>query len=143
LLAVVTLLGICLAAGAVSFDRGVRNVEARGAAQSWQAAAAWAQVSAAWSGETAALHYDGGRLSVGAQPPRGVGNLGPAAPAVPVLANVLRWRSGQGVLVRFLGVSASPDGAGSVYFQAPLKSYRVTVRVESGMTTRAPVEEIP
>jgi prepilin-type N-terminal cleavage/methylation domain-containing protein len=142
-LLVLAVLGVCFALGAVSLAHGIGTVEARGAAQSWQAAAAWAQAGAMWQGEDVGLRYDSGRLSADTSLSAGAGDLGSAAPVVPVVANLVRWRAGLGVVVRFLGGSAHPDGAGSLYFQAPLSSYRVTVRLESGLTTRIRVVGTP
>ena len=142
-LLVLAVLGVCLAAGTVSLAHGIGTVEARGAAQTWQAAAAWAQTGAIWQGEDVGLRYDSGHLSAETLSSARGGDLGAAAPVAPVIANLVRWRLDQGVVVHFLGGSAYPDGAGSLYFQAPLSSYRVTVRLESGLTTRTRVVGAP
>ncbi len=61
---VMALLGICMVAGVVSLASGVGTQEARGAAQSWQAAAAWAQVGVLWHGGSVALDYEDGALEL-------------------------------------------------------------------------------
>ena len=143
LLLVLTLLGLCLAGGGVALSHGITTVEARGAAQAWQAAGAWAQVAAVWQGATSDVHFASGRLAVSSDGGTSGADLGAAAPSVPVLANVVRWQEGEGVVVRFLAASAYPNSAGSLYFQTPGADYRVTVRLESGLTTRTRVEAAP
>ncbi len=143
MLLVLGLLGLCFAAGGVGLTRGVAAAEARGAAQTWQAAGAWAQVGAVWQGTDTEVSFESGRLAVRAVTGTGGGDLGPAAPAVPAIANVVRWRQGEGVIVRFLAASAYPNSAGSLYFRAPGGDYRVTVRLESGLTVRTRVEVAP
>jgi hypothetical protein len=140
---VLAVLGLCLAAGGFSLSRGLGAVEARGAAQAWQAAGAWAQTGAVWQGSAADLHFESGRLAVMTDAGTSGADLGPAVPAVSAVANVLRWRQGEGVMVRFLAGSAYPDSAGSLYFRAPGADYRVTVRLESGLTVRTRVEAAP
>ena len=61
----VALLGVCTVAGIISLASGVGAQEARGAAQSWQAAAAWAQVGVLWHGGSVALDYEDGNLDIG------------------------------------------------------------------------------
>ena len=143
LLFVLVLLGLCLAGGGVALSHGITAVEARGAAQAWQAAGAWAQVAAVWQGAPRDVRYALGRLAVSSDGEASGADFGAFAPSVPVLANVVRWQEGEGVAVRFLATSAYPNSAGSLYFQAPGADYRVTVRLESGLTTRARVEAAP
>jgi len=96
-----------------------------------------------WQGTASELRFNSGHLAVAADIGTSGGDLGTAAPAVPAIANVVRWRQGEGVVVRFLAGSAYPNSAGSVYFQAPGGDYRVTVRLESGLTVRTRVETAP
>lgn len=142
-LVVLSLLGLCLVVGGVLLSRGVSTLQARGAAQDWQAAAAWAQTAAVWEGAAAEAAFESGHIAVSAERARRSGELGTAAPAVAVAANVIRWRSGEGVVVRFAGGTAAPNAAGSLYFRAPGQDYRVTVRLESGLTVRTRVGAAP
>lgn len=143
LLLVLAVLGISVVAGSVSLAHGVRTQEARGAAQTWQAAAGWAQVGVLWHGGAAELGYSREALMVSHDLGLCGGDLGSSAPAVPVTTNLARWRDGDGVAVRFGGSLASPDGGGSLYFDALTGSYRVVVRPESGLTLRSRVETRP
>ena len=140
---VLSLLGLCFALGATFLVRGLSNVEARGAAQTWQAAAAWAQTGSVWLGADSDLLFDSGRAAVGSTAEAGGGDLGGSCPATDVIANVVRWQQGQGVVVRFLGGTAHPNSAGSLYFTASGGAYRVTVRLESGLTIRSRTETLP
>jgi prepilin-type N-terminal cleavage/methylation domain-containing protein len=143
LLLTVAVLGICLVAGSLSLIHGLRNQEARGAAQSWQAAATWAQIGVLWHGGSTETKYASGSLAVRHDLGLCGGDLGPSAPAVPVRTNLSRWRESGGVVVSFTGALASPDGGGSLFFDALQGSYRVVVRPESGLTTRTRVEVGP
>ena len=136
MLVALSLLGVCFAAGGVLIANGLTVVQARGAAQGWQAAASWAQTVSVWEGATSDLAFDSGELAVAADVGTSGGDLGVCAPPIAAFANVLRWKRGEGVLVRFAGGTASPDSAGSVYFKASGADYRVTVRLESGLTVR-------
>jgi hypothetical protein len=140
MLVVISLLGICFAVGGVTLARGLGSLEARGAAQAWQAAGAWAQVGALWQGRAEEVSLDGGHLAVTAGALVSEGDLGACAPPARVTANVVRWQQGEGVVVRFLAGSAFPNSAGSLYFHAASGDYRVTVRLESGLTARSRVE---
>ena len=137
LLLVLALLGICLAAGAVSLSSGLRRQEARGAAQTLQAAATWAQVGVLWQGGATDVGFASGDVAVSHDLGFSGGDLGAAAPATSVSTNVARWRASGGVRVGFSGYLASPDSAGSLYFEAIGGAYRVIVRAESGLTTRS------
>jgi prepilin-type N-terminal cleavage/methylation domain-containing protein len=143
MLVVLALLGVSFAGGGLALSRGVQGVEARGAAQTWQAAAVWAQVAAVWEGAATEVDFDSGRLAVRSDLGGTGGDLGAAAPAAPAMANVARWQQGEGVVVRFLAGTGYPNSAGSLYFRAPSGDYRVTVRLESGLTTRTRVEAAP
>lgn len=143
LLIVVAVLALCLVAGSICLAHGLRAQEARGAAQSWQAAASWAQTGVLWhSGRMHAAYSHG---SLGLRHDSGLcgGDLGPSAPSTPVRTNLSRWRCSDGVVVSFTGALASPDGGGSLYFDAVAGSYRVVVRPESGLTTRFRIEAQP
>jgi len=143
LVVVLAVLGMCLTVSAVTLAGGLRRQGGRGAAQDWQAAAAWAQVGVLWHGDGASITYGAERLAVAQDSDLCGGNLGAAAPSVPVSANVNRWISGEEMSVRFLGPSASPDGGGSLFFDAGGTSYRVIVRPESGLTARTWVRDRP
>jgi len=140
---VVAIVGICVTMTCVLTAAGLPRQEARAAAQDWQAAAAWAQVGVLWHGDGASITYGAERLAVAQDSDLCGGNLGAAAPSVPVSANVNRWISGEEMSVRFLGPSASPDGGGSLFFDAGGTSYRVIVRPESGLTARTWVRDRP
>lgn len=143
MLLVLALLGACFAGAGVTLSRGVAAVQARGAAQTWQAAGTWAQVGAVWQGSATEVDFESGHLAVRSDGGTSGGDLGGAAPAASAIANVVRWQQGQGVVVRFLAGSAYPNSAGSLYFTAPGCDYRVTVRLESGLTVRSRVETAP
>lgn len=140
---VLGILALCLVAGSISLAAGARLLEARGAAQVWQAAAAWGQVGAVWQGSVAAVSCSPGALRVADAEGRYGGDLGASAPAALVSANLPRWSKDDGVLVRFLGGTAAPDGGGSLYFRAISGGYRVVVRPESGLTVRTWVGALP
>jgi prepilin-type N-terminal cleavage/methylation domain-containing protein len=136
LLCVVVILGICLVVSSLSVAAGLRTNEARGAAQVWQSAAAWAQVGVLWRGGNTQVQYGAGELVVTNDLGLSGGNLGQSGPAVPVTTNLARWRAGDGVTVTY-GALGTPDGGGSLYFQAWRGAYRVVVRPESGLTARS------
>jgi prepilin-type N-terminal cleavage/methylation domain-containing protein len=139
LLLVVAVLGICLVAGTLSLTHGLRTQEARGAAQGWQAAATWAQIGVLWHGGSTETKYESGTLALSHDLGFCGGDLGAAAPTVSARTNLARWREGEGVAVSFSGALASPDGGGSLFFDALGTSYRVVVRPESGFTSRTVV----
>ena len=138
-----SLLGLGFAVGGVLLAHGLAAVQARGAAQGWQAAASWAQTVSVWQGATSDLEFDSGEIAVAADVGTGGGDLGASAPAVAAVPNVVRWKRGEGVVVRLTGGTASPDSAGSIYFKAAGADYRVTVRLESGLTVRTRTEDTP
>ena len=143
MLLVLALLGVCFAVGGVALSRGVEAVEARGAAQSL---AGSRYLGASRRGVAGSCHRGRlllGRLAVRSDIGTGGADLGAAAPAASAIANVVRWQQGEGVVVRFLAGSAYPNSAGSLYFRAPSGDYRVTVRLESGLTVRSRVEAAP
>jgi hypothetical protein len=135
-LAVATLC-IVVTIGSVSLARGLQHQEARGAAQAWQAASAWAQVGVLWQGGSGRLSYSGGAISLSHSASLLGGDMGAVAAAVAADSNSTRWIRDGGVTVSFSGVLASPDGGGSIFFRHPDGSYRVTVRPETGFTTRS------
>ncbi len=139
LLFVIAILGICLTVSSISVAAGLRTNEARGAAQIWQTAAAWAQVGVLWQGGSTQVQYEVGDLVVANDLGLSGGDLGQSGPPVPVTTNLARWRDGDGVTVSF-GALGAPDGGGSLYFQAWRGAYRVAVRPESGLTARSRVD---
>lgn len=141
LLCVLALLGICLAIGGVSVGHALAIREAKGAAQAWQAAAAWAQSGVVWQGGGTELQYEAAGLSLEHSAVLCGGNIGGAAPVAAVTTNLPRWRLTQGVIVRFGGDLGSPDGGGSLYFGDSGRQYRVVVRPESGLTVRSISED--
>jgi prepilin-type N-terminal cleavage/methylation domain-containing protein len=137
---VLGVLGICLALGVAALGDGLSRQEARGAAQDWQAAAAWGQVGVLWQGGSSLVGCGPGYLAVSHEFGLCGGSLGAASLAVPVTTNLARWRDGQSAKVDFGGVLASPDGGGSLYFNASRSACRVVVRPESGLTVRSWVD---
>jgi prepilin-type N-terminal cleavage/methylation domain-containing protein len=135
-LCVLAIMGICLGISSVSVAAGLRTNEARGAAQVWQTAAAWAQVGVLWQGGSSRVQYDAGGIVVANNWGLSGGDLGQSGPAVQVTTNVTRWIAGDGVAVTY-GALGAPDGGGSLYFQTSRGAYRVVVRPESGLTARS------
>lgn len=127
----VLVLGSTAGAG-IALDRQ----QARGAAQVCQAAFAWAQSRAIWSGTSAVVQYDGGSLSVQNASDHGAAQGDVSAPQAETDANVLRWRLGGGVALTFGSGFGSPDSGGSLYFGLTGGRYRLIVRPESGLTVR-------
>ena len=136
LLLVLAVVGLCLAGGAVALVGAPGGANARGAAQCWQSAAAWAQIGVLWQGGTGTLVYGHGDCAQSHD--RGLcgGDLGGVAPDVPVGTNLPRWAESQRVIVTFGGDLASPDGGGTLYFGRERAAYRVVVRPVSGLTVR-------
>ncbi|OFV81841.1 MAG: hypothetical protein A2W26_10385 [Acidobacteria bacterium RBG_16_64_8] len=136
LLLVLTLLGAIVGAGAIPWGGGVARGEARGSAQSWQAAVALGQVAVMWDGGRSEVSAT--NAGVGLTHDRGFAGttLDGRAPACAIDTNVVRWRIPTGAQVAFSGNLASPDGGGSVYFGASAGCYRVIVRPETGLTIR-------
>lgn len=124
----------------VSLASGLRQQEARGAAQAMQVASGWAQVGVLWRGGKGTVSYQGGSLSVSHDSLLFGGDLGTAGPSAPCESNLARWSRADGVSLSFAGWSASPDGGGSLFFSAAGGSYRVVVRPESGFTVRSWVD---
>jgi prepilin-type N-terminal cleavage/methylation domain-containing protein len=134
LLLVLALLAVCLALPAASVVSGLHCVEARGACQAWQVAAAQAQLESVWSGARVAVSVGGSGLSVG---PNGAEETAAQQPpAVDASSNVARWNRVALVTVTFVGPFGSPDGAGSVYFGDAGTGATAVVRLESGLTRR-------
>jgi len=140
LLVVLAMLAVCLVVGSISLGHALLRQEARGAAQSWQAASAWGQTGVLWHGGGTKVAYEEGGLAVSHDFALCGGDLGASAPAVAAATNVVRWHDGGGVAVRFVGGFASPDAGGSIYFQDSGGRYRVVVRPESGLTVRSRVD---
>jgi len=136
LLLVLTVVGLCLAGGAAALAGGPDGAKARGAAQCWQSAAAWAQIGVLWQGGTGTRVYGHGDCAQSHD--RGLcgGDLGGVAPDAPVGTSLPRWAGSQNVTVAFAGDLASPDGGGTLYFGREGASYRVVVRPVSGLTVR-------
>ena len=133
LLVVLAVLAICAALAAPSMGEAVDHTQGRATAQTWQAAATWAQLRQLALGDSARLTAS----------PEGLWLAGPDASAcqidgvgADVATNVTRWRRGSEVRVTFGGASAAPDSAGSLYFGHGERATRVVVRVESGLTRR-------
>jgi hypothetical protein len=139
LLVVIGLLAICSVVGSVGITGGLQIQRARGAAQVWQTAAAWAQVGVLWQEGSTELRL--GRVGLRLDNDLGLcgGSLGQSGPTVPTSSNVSRWAELDGVTVSF-GHLGAPDGGGSVFFQGWRSAYRVVVRPESGVTTRSVIQ---
>jgi prepilin-type N-terminal cleavage/methylation domain-containing protein len=137
LVVVIALVGMCFAVGLISLSAGVGAQKARGAAQSVQAAAAWAQTDVLWHAGSVRVGYDEGDVELTHEIGLHGTGIRCAAPVVGVSTNVARWRDGDGVGVTFSGTLASPDGGGSLYFGASGTRYRVVVRPVSGLTARS------
>jgi prepilin-type N-terminal cleavage/methylation domain-containing protein len=143
LLFVLAVLGICGAIGVAGVAQALQTREARGAAQDWQAAAAWAQVGVLWHGGDTRLTCRLGTTSLEHDFKLCGGSLGKATPSVAIESNVTRWCTGSLSMVAFGGLLASPDGGGSLYFGAGGLVYRVVVRPTSGLTVRSLTERMP
>ena len=137
LLFVLALIGVCACIGALGGAHALRAREAKGAAQGWQAAAAWAQTGTLWHGGHTGLMCSGSALALDNDFGLCGGTLAIGIPPVPVSGNVPRWRTAMGSLVTFGGSQASPDSGGSLFFGTDSLSYRVIVRPESGLTARS------
>lgn len=143
LVVVVAILGVVFSAASLSLGVGLTTQQARGAAQSWQAAAAWAQTGVLWHGGSTQLESEGGALGVEHSYSLCGGDLAGVAPTARTSANVSRWLDGSRITVRFAGTSGSPDSGGSVFFHALRSRYRVVVRPESGLTARSYSSALP
>jgi hypothetical protein len=141
LLVVLVLLSACVAGGAAFSSRGLARQEARGSAQSWQAAAAWAQLGVLWHGGETQVHVTPDRLRLDHDIGSCGDDLGASAPHSPVSTNVGRWQTADGINVIFGGPLASPDSGGSLYWEGDGGTCRVTIRPESGLTTRTWTEQ--
>jgi len=136
LVLVLALLGSCAAIGAVSLTTALGSAEGRGAAQSWQAATAWAQVGVMWHGGSVRLSYDQGHLQLAHDLALCGADLGLCAPVAVSNANVSRWVTDGDLNLHVSGRLASPDGGGSIYFDSPTGRYQVVVRPVTGLTLR-------
>ncbi len=137
LLLVLTVVGLCLAGGAAALAGGPRGAEARGAAQCWQSAAAWAQIGVLWQGGAGELVYGHGECILRGDHGTWGGDLSGAAPEAPARTDLPRWAAAHNVIVTFRGDQASPDGGGTLHFGRRGAAYRVVVRPVSGLTVRA------
>jgi Tfp pilus assembly protein FimT len=137
LLVVLSLVGISLSLGMAAFTHVLEHQQARGAAQTVQAAVAWAQVGAAWRDADSEVALTAGRLTVGSGPHNDPSDLGLVAPSASVSANVSRWQTARGVILRFLTPFGAPDSGGSLRIESGGASYKITVRPESGLTSRS------
>jgi type II secretory pathway pseudopilin PulG len=137
LLVVLSILGLCLAIGGVSFSECLHGQQARAAAQSAQAAVAWAQMGVLWRGDDRTVSLDSDGLSVERSAPVQSGLVDSFASTLTVTANVSRWNSAGGVALRILGSLASPDSGGSLYINGGGVTYRLVVRPVSGLTVRS------
>jgi prepilin-type N-terminal cleavage/methylation domain-containing protein len=142
LLVVLTVISVCAAACILSVAQGLDLQAARGAAQSWQAGTAWAQVGVLWQADSNQVLCADGRLVVSHGLGLCGGDLGAGLPAARVVTNREQWAKPEGTAVTFGGDLASPDGGGSVYFGRGLSAYRVVVRPESGLTVRSHSEPL-
>lgn len=139
LLLALGLLSVFLLLGIAQLSGSVDRQQARSAAQSAQAAIAWAQTDVVWHGGVREVKLDEQGLTLTAAD-GGVGaDMGVLVPTSPVTANVSRWNILDGVAIRLLYPFASPDSAGSLYFGTDDPAYRVIVRAESGLTVRRSV----
>lgn len=143
LLLVLGVIAICLTLAGVALGNTVALHAARGAAQCWQAAAAWAELGVMWQGGSSEVFYDAETLAVSHVLGVCGGDLGSSAPKTVVATNVAAWRKEEAVMVRFTGTQASPNGGGSLYFYGLHGAYRVAVRPESGLTVRSLTGELP
>jgi prepilin-type N-terminal cleavage/methylation domain-containing protein len=134
LLVAMAVLAVCVALVLPPFFQSVTRTRARTAAQTWQAAASWAQVRQLAGGGSAAVRVEQTGLVI-----VGPGGYLPAVGTLEVepATNVGRWRVGSGVEVSFAGAFAAPDSAGSVFFGPAGLDTRVVVRAESGFTYRS------
>lgn len=139
---VLAVLGVCLVIATLSLPAGIRRLEARGAARTWQATGGWAQTKALWQGTSAEVLVSEAGLLV-CQSGGSSFYSRDLAPQVPLSTNVARWRKAQGVNVLFLGGSGAPDSGGSIYFKALRGGYKVVVRPESGLTASSWTDEVP
>ena len=137
LMLVLALLGACVAVGAISWCGSLARGEARGLAQSWQAAAALGQVDVMWQGGRSEVLANTEGVGLTHDPGSSGLALAGCAPTSSIYTNIPRWRVPHGAKVVFGGHIASPDSGGSVCFGASAGCYRVTVRPETGLTIRS------
>ena len=133
---VVSLICICFGIGYATFPSCLHRQQARALAQSTQAATAWTQVGVLWRGSAGYVAYDGTELRVESSSSGWGGDLSGLVSRVIVYANIARWNTTQGFEIRFVDPFAAPDSGGSLYFQSGGGAYRLTIRPESGVTTR-------
>lgn len=134
LLVVLSMLLLVLLLPMMSLLHGLDVPGARSQAQICQGAGALAQVRAAYLGRLVSVDADASRIRVVDD----LGNLTLNAPSsgLPLSTNLSRWRTPDGFSVSFGPGSASPTGAGSVYFGGPGWGSRVVIHAESGIMRR-------
>ncbi|MCX8032902.1 MAG: prepilin-type N-terminal cleavage/methylation domain-containing protein [Thermoleophilia bacterium] len=136
LLVVLAVVAICVVAAVRFAHAGFMVQSARGAAQCWQAAAAWAQIDVMWRGGSRTIVAGPTDLCLVASGGDTRSDLGEFPTVRSISANPASWQSSDGVRVRFSGEFAAPSGGGSVYFHSHNAGYRVVVRPVSGFTVR-------
>lgn len=139
LLLALGLLSVFLVLGVVQFSGGLDRQQARSAAQSAQAAIAWAQTDVVWHGGVRQVSLREQGLTLTGDDGGLGAYMGAMVPTAAVTANVSRWNISDGVAIRIVYPFASPDSAGSLYFGSDEPAYRVIVRAESGLTVRRSV----
>lgn len=140
---VLSLICIAFGIGYATLPISLHRQEARANSQTTQAAVAWAQMGVLWRGGVGEVAYDGTGLTVTnrATPSNWGGDLSGFVSTVEASANIARWDTGGGFTVRFLDPFAAPDSGGSLFFESAGGAYRVTIRPESGLTTRRWVDQ--
>jgi len=135
---VLSLICIAFGIGYATLPTSLHRQEARATSQTTQAAVAWAQIGVLWRGGVGEVAYDGTGLAVtdGKPSSKWGGDLSGLAGKVEASANIARWNTGGGFIVRFVDPFAAPESGGSLFFEATSGTYRVTIRPESGLTTR-------
>lgn len=137
LLVVLAVVAICVVVAAACARAGLLMQSARGAAQCWQAAAAWTQVEVMWRGGSRTIVATPTDLRLVASSGDTHSDLGEFPAVSSISANPASWLLSDEVRVRFTGEFAAPAGGGSVYFRSQAGSYRVVVRPVSGLTVRS------
>lgn len=140
-LLVISLICICFGIGYATFPSSLSRQEARALSLTTQASVAWTQMGVLWRGGVGVVSYDGTGLDVTASSLSELGgDLSGLTGVVAVSANVSRWSTVDGFVLRFLDPFAAPDSGGSLYFEADGGAYKVTIRPESGLSIRRWVE---
>lgn len=129
-------LAILVTGSLVGAGAALDRQQGRGAAQVCQAASAWAQSKAIWSGASTSVKYCGGSVAVSAAATVATAKADLSAPVVDASANVARWQVPAGITWTFSAPFASPDSGGSLYFGSATGRFRIVVRPESGVAAR-------